>query len=146
MSLDSELEKLKLEVCLAFNSQFGTSLKPGEIKALIRKPFPGTAMNILFTTDAPVDNLRFRLAIKRFGPKTQFNSFVLKVKRNSVSGNLNDEIQESSCELSKDIYPYLKSYSETQAYINYISSTSQLSLKTGVKIKTKSGFKLLTQR
>ena len=146
MSLDSELEKLKLEVCMAFNSQFGTSLKPGEIKALFRKPFPGTVMNILFITDTPIDNLRFRLAIKKFGPKTQFNAFALKVKRNSCSGNLNDEVQESSCELSKVVYPYLKSYSETQAYIDYVSSTSQLSLKTGVKIKTKSGFKLLTQR
>lgn len=146
MSLDAELEKLKLEVCLAFNNQFGTSLKPGEIKALFRKPFPGIVMNILFTTDTPTDNLRFRLAIKSFGNRTQFNAFTLKVKRNSGAGNLNDEIQVSTCEISKANYPYLKSYAETHAYLEYIAGTSQLKTKTGEKIQTKSGFKLLTQR
>lgn len=145
MSLDTELEKLKLEVCMAFNGQFGTSLKASEVKALFRKPFTGTVMIILFVTDTPVDNLRFRLAIKRFGGRTHFNAFMLKVKRNSSGGNLNDEVQESICEISKANYPYLKSYAESRDYLEYIAGTSQLKTKTGKKIQTKSGFKLLTQ-
>lgn len=145
MSLDAELEKLKLEVCMAFNRQFGTSLKANEIKVLFRKPFTGTVMNILFTTDTPVDNLRFCIAVKGFTNRTLFNAFMLKVKRNSSAGNLNDEIQESICEISKANYPCLKSYAESLEYLEYTAGTSQLKTKTGKKIQTKSGFKLLTQ-
>ena len=79
MSLDAELEKLKLEVCLAFNSQFGTSLKPGEVKPLFRKPLIGAVMSILFVTDTPVDNLRFRLVIKKFTNRTLLSVFTLKI-------------------------------------------------------------------
>ena len=144
MFLNKELKKLASLALEGFKSKTNANLTLEDLEWRLKRPgLKGIALLEVGTKRAS-DNLRFQFNILSFVKTTSVTNFTLKIKPNTLAGDLSNEVYAADINLAIEDYIYIYTYLNSPGFKALVASDPILLTQSGDTVYLQNGLPLFT--
>lgn len=144
MSLNKELEKLASLALEGFKKKTNVNLTLQNLEWRLKRPGLKGIAQLEIVTKQTSDNIRLQFNILSFVKTTSVTNFTLKIKPNSLAGDLSNEVYAADVNLSIEDYIYIYTYLNSPEFKALVASDPILFTQTDEPICLQNGLSLFT--